>query len=56
MAPHPPLSPPICSQIIAILRDVSMQIKEEWRLHKEVLNLQNLACLGFLVDTLFCVK
>ena len=33
----------------------------EWWLHKEVLNLQNLIsklslCLGFLVDTLFCVK
>ena len=33
----------------------------EWWLHKEVLNLQNSIsmlklCLGFLVDTLFCVK
>ena len=33
----------------------------EWWLHKDVLNLQNLVsmlklCLGFPVDTLFCVK
>ena len=33
----------------------------EWWLHKEVLNLQNSIsmlklCLGFLVDTLFCVR
>ena len=33
----------------------------EWWLHKGVLNLRNLIsmlklCLGFLVDTLFCVK
>ena len=36
----------------------------EWWLHKEVSNLQNLVifniyvqlCLGFLVDTLFCIK
>ena len=33
----------------------------EWWLHKEVLNLQHSIsmlklCLGFLVDTLFCVK